>query len=150
MRQEPRSEIQEESGCALVEPEFSNLRLPDTNFKWIAGNPDKPTNPSYCHYKNHREKYFGDGGPSAKPSVSETMGLQGNGVVEDLPPNTDFPITTFISYSTLNTLAGKEGIAKVWGNDSHNAFIVLKRRYHQRRQSVNRRRSRCPHTERTS
>lgn len=123
--------FREESGCALVEPEFFQIfDFRDTNFKWIAGNPDKALDEPFnvVITKTIAKKYFGDGEPLGQTlRFQKQWDCKVTGVVEDLPPNTDFPITTFISYSTLNILAGKEGIANWYGvNDSHNAFVVLK------------------------
>lgn len=122
--------FREESGCVLVEQGFFRVfDFNGTGFKWIAGNPESALKEPFSVVltKTMARKYFGDANP-----VGETLRFQKKydckitGVIEDLPPNTDFPFTLLISYSTLLTLAGEEGLND-WHsvNDSHHTYIVL-------------------------
>lgn len=122
--------FREESGCALVEPKFFEIfDFKDTGFKWIAGNPKKALNDPFSVVltKTLAKKYFGDDN-----ALGQTLRFQKRydckvtGVIEDLPPNTDFPFTVLMSYATLRMLAGEDGLND-WTsvNDSHNTFVLL-------------------------
>jgi putative ABC transport system permease protein len=122
--------FREEAGCALVEENFFQIfDFKDTDFKWIAGNPQKalvePFNVILTQTLS--KKYFGDENP-----VGQTLRFQKKydckitGVITDLPPNTDFPFTILISYSTLKALAGDNGLNDWFSvNDSHQTYLTL-------------------------
>lgn len=122
--------FREESGCALAEPSFFKVfDFKDTGFKWIAGNPEKALSEplSVVLTKTLTKKYFGDDN-----ALGQTIRLQKQwdckvtGIVEDLPPNTDFPITIFLSYSSLRTLEGDDRLNDWFSvNDRHNTFVIL-------------------------
>lgn len=122
--------FREETGFALVEPAFFKIfDFKDTSFKWLAGNPEKALNEPFSIVltKTLAKKYFGDDN-----ALGQTLQLQKKwdckvtGVIEDFPPNTDFPLTVLISYSSLRILAGTERLND-WSsvNDTHNTFIVF-------------------------
>ena len=116
-------------GCALVEPSFFKIfDFHDTGFKWIAGNPEKaliePLNVVLT--KSIANKYFPDGNAlGGTLRLEKKFDCKVTGIVEDLPANTDFPLTIFLSYSSLNMLVGDE--TKDWYSvsDQHYTFVVL-------------------------
>ena len=123
--------FREESGFAFVEPEFFKVfDFRGTNFKWLAGNPATAlTEPlGMVLTRSMEKKYFGDEG-----ALGQTIKLQHRhnfkitGVIEDLPPNTDFPFTVLMSYSSMTVMFGPERFG-AWGNvtDEHQTFVVLK------------------------
>ncbi|MBA4056409.1 MAG: hypothetical protein C0490_16965, partial [Marivirga sp.] len=122
--------FREESGCAIAEANFFKIfDFKDTGFKWIAGNPESALNEPFSVVltKTMAKKYFGNDN-----ALGQTLRFQKQwdckvtGIVEDLPHNTDFPITIFISYTSLKTLAGDDGLNNWFSvNDSHNTFVVL-------------------------
>ena len=97
--------FQETDGCALVKPSFFQIfDFHGTGFKWIAGNPEMALKDPFTVVltRSMAEKYF------ATPDVlGRTLKLEQQldfkvaGVIEDLPPNTDFPFTVLFSYATF-------------------------------------------------
>lgn len=122
--------FREESGVVIVEPSFFEVfDFKDTGFRWIEGSPEKALAEPFnvVLTRSMAKKYFGEKNP-----VGESLRFQQRydckitGVVEDFPPNTDFPFTTLVSYSTLRELAGDERLND-WSsvNDSHHTYVVL-------------------------
>lgn len=121
--------FQEDHGGAFVEPSFFNIfDFKDTGFRWIAGNPEALTEPfSVVLTKTMAKKYFPDGN-----AVGNTLRFQRRtdckvtGVIEDLPANTDFPLTFLVSYSTMKALRGEER-GNDWSSvdDEHQTYLVL-------------------------
>jgi len=123
--------FREESGCALVDSRFFEIfDFKDTHFKWLAGRPDKAlVEPfSVVLTRTFAKKYFGN-----TNALGQTLRFQRRwdckvtGIIEDLPPNSDFPLSILISYSSLNTIAGNDRLNN-WSsvNDTHNTFVLLK------------------------
>jgi ABC-type antimicrobial peptide transport system permease subunit len=122
--------FREETGCALVEQDFFNVfDFKDTDFKWIAGNPDNALKEPFTVVltKTMAKKYFGD-----EQVLGQTLRFQKKidckvtGIIEDFPHNTDFPFTIMISYETIRSLAGEDGLNDWFGvNDSHHTYLVL-------------------------
>src|SRR5688500_9211911 len=122
--------FREESGCVLVEPGFFDVfDFKGTGFHWIAGNPEEALKEPFSVVltKTMAKKYFGDANP-----IGQTLQFQKRwdckitGVIEDLPPNSDFPFTILISYSTLRSLAGEDALNNWFSvNDSHHSYVVL-------------------------
>jgi putative ABC transport system permease protein len=119
----------EENGCTLLDPAFFKLfDFKGTSFKWIAGDPETALKEPYSVVitRAMAKKYFGDA-----EAIGQSLQFQKRytckvtGVLEDFPPNTDFPFTIMLSYSTLEKLAG-DGINN-WTNvnDDHCAYIRL-------------------------
>jgi putative ABC transport system permease protein len=122
--------FREEAGCVLVEPAFFKVfDFKGTSFRWISGNPEKALNEPFSVVltRSMAKKYFG-----AETALGQTLKFQRKhdckvtGVIEDFPPNTDFPFTILISYETLKVLAGKDGFND-WNSvdDSNNTYVVL-------------------------
>jgi putative ABC transport system permease protein len=123
------SKYREEEGCTLLEPAFFKMfDFKGTSFKWIAGNPETALKEPFSVVitKTLAKKYFGD-----RDALGQTLLFQRKynckitGVLEDFPPNTDFPFTIMVSYSTLEKLAGDE--TKNWTsvNDTHCTYIAM-------------------------
>src|SRR5690606_8111152 len=90
----------EESGFGIVEPSFFKVfDFADTGFKWLAGNPetalDEPFNMVLT--RSMAKKYFGDEDPINKTiRLQQRFDCKVTGVIEDFPPNTDFPFTVLV------------------------------------------------------
>ena len=122
--------FREEAGCTLVEQNFFQMfDFRNTDFKWIAGNPQKALGEPFSVVLTQTlsKKYFGDENP-----VGQTLRFQKKydckitGVITDLPPNTDFPFSILISYSTLKVLAGEDGLNDWFSvNDTHQTYVML-------------------------
>jgi putative ABC transport system permease protein len=121
--------FREESGFGIVEPSFFNVFDFGGQVRWLSGNPAKAFNEPFnlVLTKSMAKKYFGDEEP-----LGQTIKLQRKfdckitGVIEDFPPNTDFPFTVILSYASVATLAGDYHYESWYSvNDSHHVFVVL-------------------------
>ncbi|HLT71061.1 MAG TPA: ABC transporter permease [Cyclobacteriaceae bacterium] len=120
----------EESGFGIVEPSFFKVfDFADTGFKWLAGNPetalDEPFNMVLT--RSMAKKYFGDEDPINKTiRLQQRFDCKVTGVIEDFPPNTDFPFTVLVAYESIKALA-PEGALGDWFsvNDSHQVYLRL-------------------------
>lgn len=102
----------ETDGCALVQPSFFKIfDFSGTDFKWIAGNPETALAEPFSIVltRSMAEKYFSSLDVLDRTlRIEEQLDFKVTGVVEDLPPNTDFPITVFLSYSTYYRIQENE------------------------------------------
>jgi hypothetical protein len=106
---ETERKFREEEGFAVVEPSFFKVfDYAHTNFKWLTGNPDKAFDEPFNIYltRSMAKKYFGDEDPMNRPiNLQQKYDCKVTGVIEDLPPNTDFPFRVLFSYASVQTLA---------------------------------------------
>jgi putative ABC transport system permease protein len=129
-RGETEKKFREESGFGIVEPSFFKVfDFADTNFKWLAGNLEKAFDEPFniVLTRSMAKKYFGDEDPLSKTvKLQQRYHCKVTGVIEDFPPNTDFPFTVLIAYESVKTLAG-EGMLDNWFsvNDSHHVYLRL-------------------------
>ena len=104
--------FQESNGCALVEPSFFRVfDFQGTNFKWVAGNPETALKEPFAIVltRSMAEKYFATLdvlGQTLK--IEQQLDFKVTGVIEDLPPNSDFPFTVLLSYSTFYKIQENE------------------------------------------
>ncbi|HTS43451.1 MAG TPA: ABC transporter permease [Puia sp.] len=89
-----------EDGVFITEPQFFHL----FDFPLAEGNADKAISEPYTVLltKSIAAKYFGDW----KTAIGKTLGIFGfnmkvTGILNDPPPNTDFPLRVVVSYATL-------------------------------------------------
>ena len=121
--------FREDFGCVLVEPTFFDIfDFADTDFKWIAGNPEQAlTEPfNVVLTETMSKKYFPDGDAVGKTIRFEKYyDAKITGVVSDLPADCDFPFTILIAYSTLEKM--RAGRLNNWFsvNDTHQTFVKL-------------------------
>lgn len=121
--------FRESYGCALVQPSFFDVfDFNNTEFKWIAGNPEKalvePFNVVLT--KSMANKYFPDGNALGMTlRFEKKFDCKVTGIIEDLPSNTDFPFTILLSYSSFTTLSGD--MMENWYSvsDEHYAYVML-------------------------
>lgn len=122
--------FKETNGVALVEPSFFTIfDFNETGFKWIAGNPENAlTQPfSVVLTRSIAQKYFSDLNILGKTvRLEQQLDFTVTGIIEDLPPNTDFPFTIFASYSTFYEIQAKQMKDDWWSvSDENQCFIVL-------------------------
>lgn len=122
--------FKETNGVALVEPSFFTIfDFNKTGFKWIAGNPEKAlTKPfSVVLTRSIAQKYFSDLDVLGKTvRLEQQLDFTITGIIEDLPPNTDFPFTIFASYSTFYEIQADQMKDDWWSvSDENQCFIVL-------------------------
>ena len=124
------NKFREEFGVAFVDNSFFKVfDFKATGLRWIEGNPEKALTEPYSVVltKTMAKKYFGNESPMGHTlKFQRKLDCKVTGVIEDLPPNTDLPFTTFISYSTLPVMAGEERMNNWYSvNDTHHVFLVL-------------------------
>jgi putative ABC transport system permease protein len=122
--------FKENGGCVLVEPSFFKVfDFKDSDFKWIAGNPEQAlVEPfSVVLTESMAKKYFPAGDAVGKSiRFEKVFDSKVTGVISDFPPNSDFPFTILVSYSTIYTTGGKELMENWFSvNDSHQAYIKV-------------------------
>ncbi|QEC77536.1 ABC transporter permease [Mucilaginibacter ginsenosidivorax] len=112
----------EGNGLFFTEPQFFKM----FDFSLAIGNiKDALNEPNTALFtKELATKYFGDW----KTAVGKTLKMDGQnikvtGILDDIPPNTDFPIKGVLSYETMRNYADFNS----WGsiNDADNCFVQL-------------------------
>lgn len=119
----------EGSGLALAGPTFFKIfDFAGTSFHWIEGNPNTALQEpnSLVLTRSLAKKYFGDNPAMGKVvKFEKKVDCKVTGVVEDLPPNTDFPFRGLVSYNTIHKPGGREMNDWESVNDAHHTYIVL-------------------------
>ncbi len=111
----------------LVDPSFFKiLDFKRTNFKWIAGNPEKSLSEPFTVVLTKRlaNKYFPEGNAMDKIlRLDRKFDVRVTGIIEDLPANSDFPFTLLLSYESVKSLARFDDWFSV--NDEHQTYVKL-------------------------
>ena len=119
--------FKEEDGVFYTDGDFFKM----FNFKWLYGNPSevlsKPNTVALT--KSIAEKYYGSWQNAVGKIIKKdnTEVLQVEGILNDPPPNTDFPFKMAISYSTFKTSDYFKRAGTRWGSVSSNeqCYILL-------------------------
>jgi len=119
----------EEDGVVTVEPEFFDvIDFADRPIKWISGDPETSLREpgSLVVTRTVAKKYFGDESPLGRTlRFQKAFDFKITGVVEDFPPNTDFPFRLLMSYSSMPLLFKDRMSDWVSANDGHSVYVVL-------------------------
>jgi len=116
----------EETGIFFSDPNFFSI----FQYKWLAGSEQALKNPNTAVItKKMAEKYFG-GWEKAMNKIlklDNTATVQVSGVLDDIPQNTDFPISLIASYETMKKYPDTYGYTDRWGSvtSSFQAFMLL-------------------------
>jgi putative ABC transport system permease protein len=119
----------EEGGVVTVEPEFFDvIDFSGSPIKWISGDPktslSEPS--SLVVTRAIATKYFGEDSPIGRTlRFQKAFDFKITGVIEDFPPNTDFPFRMLVSYSSMQLLFGERMSDWVSVNDGHSVYVVL-------------------------
>src|SRR5258706_10263350 len=104
--------FREAGGCVIVEPSFFKVfDFKGIDFKWIEGNPEKALHEPFSVVltRTQARKYFPEGSALGKTlRFEKRYDGKVTGVIEDLPPNTDFPFTILISYVSMKSMGGPQ------------------------------------------
>ncbi len=102
----------ETDGCALVEPSFFHVfDFKGAGFKWISGNSETALREPFSIVltRSMAEKYFSTLDVLDRTlKIEQQIDFKVTGVIEDLPPNSDFPLTVLLSYSTFYKIQENE------------------------------------------
>jgi putative ABC transport system permease protein len=113
----------ENTGIFFCEPQF--FRVFDS-YHWIAGNDAVLNEPnSVVLSKTQAKKYFGDWQNALGKTLIIDNGITAkvNGILEDVPKNTDLPLAVLVSFKTLKSNGRNYGYTEDWGNVSSNDQI---------------------------
>jgi predicted permease len=116
----------EDNNIIFTQPEYFDI----FNAKWLTGNAQVLNDPtSIVLDKTSAAKYFGEWKNATGKflKLDNTVLLKVNGVIEDVPKNSDFPVKGFISYETFKRYGEKYGYSKEWGSlsSNHQVYVLL-------------------------
>lgn len=121
----------QDDGITFVDSAFFHVfDFQSTGFHWIAGNAESALQEPFTAVlaKSLADKYFPDEDPLGKTlRLDNLLDVKVSGVVEDLPPNTDFPFQIMISYETLKSdILFKDSFSNWYAvGDAHQTYIQL-------------------------
>ena len=114
----------ESTGVFLSDPEFMEI----FGFKWLSGSPKLLSEPNITVLtKKMAEKYFGNW----KDAVGQFLKLDNSllvkvgGILEDLPPNTDFPLEIVTSFETMKSNPNVYNYRTDWNNTTSNFQVYM-------------------------
>src|SRR3954469_12875048 len=113
----------ENTGIFFCEPEFFKVF---NSYHWIAGTEAVLNEPnSIVLSETQAKKYFGSWQNALGKSLIIDNGITAkvNGILEDVPKNTDLPLTVLISFKTIKSTGSNYGYTEDWGNVSSNHQI---------------------------
>lgn len=110
----------------FTEPEFFNI----FDFNWLTGSPQVLKDPgNVVLAKNLAVKYFSDWHKAIGKYIKldNAVTLKVAGVLEDPPPNSDYPLQIVASFETAKSSAGVYYYSKEWGSTTSNfqVFVLL-------------------------
>jgi predicted permease len=114
----------QEADFFYAQPSF--LKIFD--FSWVAGDPEKALSDpnSAVLTQKTAEKYFGDW----KSAIGKTIKINNkylfkvNGILKDIPANTDFPLSVVAAYSSLRNTPLR-GMENDWVSTYSDAFTFV-------------------------
>lgn len=119
----------EEGGVVTIEPQFFDVfDFAGSPLQWISGDPKTSLREpgSLVVTRSIAKKYFGNESPLGRTlRFQKAFDFKITGVVDDLPPNTDFPFTMLVSYSSMPLLFKERMADWVSVNDGHAVYVVL-------------------------
>jgi predicted permease len=122
----PGKKYKEARGFYFAEPELFEI----FDFKWLAGDPKTALSDPNTVVLTQQiaEKYFGDWHTAIGRSIKfeNDQVLKVTGILANLPPNTDFPLTIVASFKTFKGHDLNDWIS-IWS--SHNVFVLLPENY---------------------
>lgn len=117
----------EAGGVASIEPGFFEMfDFAGSPLRWIAGDPKTALQEPFSLVitKDIAQKYFGQEDPLGKSlRFMKSLDFKVTGVIDDFPPNTDFPFKLMISYSSMPGIFGKRFEEWVSVNDGHTVYV---------------------------
>jgi ABC-type antimicrobial peptide transport system permease subunit len=117
----------EPGGVATIGPDFFKMfDFAGEPLHWLAGDPETALKEprSLVITREIAKKYFGDTDPLGQTlRFMKMFDLKITGVIDDFPPNTDFPFKLMISYSTMPVFFGNGLQEWVSVNDGHAVFV---------------------------
>ncbi len=113
----------ESKGIFFCEPQFFEVF---SSYRWLAGNAAALKEPnSIVLSKTQAAKYFGNWQNALGKAllIDNTISAKVNGILEDVPQNTDLPLTVLVSFVTLKNNGNLYNYNEEWGSVSSNHQI---------------------------
>lgn len=115
----------EETGVFFSDPNFFSV----FQYKWLAGSAQVLKNPDVAVItKQMAEKYFNNWQAATGKllKLDNTATVKIEGILDDLPQNTDFPLGVVASYETMKKYPDIYGYNEHWGSvtSSFQAFML--------------------------
>jgi predicted permease len=115
----------EETGVFFCEPQFFNV----FNYTWLSGNASTLSEPnSVVLSKKMAEKYFGTWQQAMGKTLqlANAISLKVNGILQDVPANTDFPLLVLASMETVKNYGHLFYYTDSWNTVSSNFQIFAR------------------------
>jgi ABC-type antimicrobial peptide transport system permease subunit len=112
----------QESGIFFYEPQLFNV----FHYEWLAGGPTSLNDPNNVVLdEKTATKYFGNWQLAMGKTVTldNAIPLKVNGILKNVPANTDLPLEVLISYKTLKQHGGAYFHTENWNSTSSNFNI---------------------------
>lgn len=113
----------ENTGVFFCEPQFFDV----FSYQWLSGSPSVLKDPnSVVLTKDMAIKYFGswENAVGKMLKIENTMNMKVNGILENMPKNTDFPITIIGSFITIKNNQ-YYGYTTDWGSTTSNFQVFM-------------------------
>ena len=102
--------------AALTEPAYFRIfDYKNTAFRWIYGSPEESLSEPFSIVLSQdlANKIFGDENPVGQSLLIDNKFFKINGLVSEIPLNTDYPFRMFVSFSTMEKM--NPNFTKNWG-----------------------------------
>jgi putative ABC transport system permease protein len=112
----------EKKGIYFFEPQLFNI----FQYSWLAGGPDALNAPNNVVLnENTATKYFGSWQQAMGKTVilDNAIPLKVNGILKDIPANTDLPLAVLVSFETVKNHKDLYGYYDSWHSTSSNFNI---------------------------
>jgi putative ABC transport system permease protein len=114
----------EESGNFFSDPEFFKI----FHFNWLVGSPSVLSEPNVTVLSRKRaEKYFGDWKSATGQflKLDNAVTVKVAAILEDVPGNSDFPLSQVTSFETFKQNPGLYGSVIEWGHTSSDFQVFM-------------------------
>ncbi|MEO6405201.1 MAG: ABC transporter permease [Ferruginibacter sp.] len=114
----------ESTGFFFADPEFFSI----FKYKWLVGSPEVLKDPNVTVLtKKMATKYFGDWQTATGQllKLDNTVTVKVEGIIEDVPGNTDFPLGVITSFETAKANPSVYFYSTDWGSTTSNYQVYL-------------------------
>jgi putative ABC transport system permease protein len=133
----PGNKFIEEKGIYFFEPQLFSI----FHYSWLAGGPDALNGPNNVVLdEKTATKYFGNWQQAMGKTVmlDNALPLKVNGILKNVPANTDLPLSVLVSFETVRKHPDLYGFYDRWGSTSSNFNIFALLRPGEKAADVNR------------
>ena len=120
----PDKKFIEETGFFFADPQFFEI----FKYKWLVGSPAVLKDPNVTVLTQEMaQKYFGDWKNATGQflKLDNAVTVKVAGILENIPANTDFPLSIVTSYETAKSSNGTYFYSKDWGATTSNFQVFM-------------------------